>query len=221
MEYEAEAEICHEYIIKGANDYAFRPIIASGSNACVLHYIENNKKCMAGELLLMDFGAEYANYASDCSRTIPVNGKYTGRQKELYKAALRVFKYARSLMKPGTTINKLHKKVCNIWEEEHIKLKLYSKNEVKKQDKKEPLWSKYYLHGTSHFMGLDVHDVGSKDVILRPGMVLTCEPGIYILEENTGIRIENDVLITEKGNVDLMEDIPVEAEEIEDIMNAK
>lgn len=221
MEYGIEAEIVHEYITRGANDYAFQPIVASGSNACVLHYIENNKKCMNGELLLMDFGAEYANYASDCSRTIPVNGKFTKRQKELYEAALRVFKFARSLIIPGTTINKLHKKVCELWQEEHIKLKLYTKNEVRKQDKKEPLWSKYYLHGTSHFMGLDVHDVGGKDVVLKPGMVLTCEPGIYVFEENTGIRIENDILITEKGNVDLMKDIPVEVQEIEDIMNAK
>ncbi len=221
MEYEIEAEISHEYIRRGATDHAFRPIVASGNNACVLHYIDNNKECRNGDLLLMDFGAEYANYASDCSRTVPINGKFTGRQKELYDATLKVFKFARSLMKPGTTINKLHRRVCECWEEEHIKLKLYTKDEVKNEDKKEPFWSKYYLHGTSHFMGLDVHDVGSKDVELKPGMVLTCEPGIYIFEENTGIRLENDILITEKGNVDLMEDIPIEAQEIEEIMNSK
>jgi Xaa-Pro aminopeptidase len=219
-EYEIEAEITHEYIKRGSEGHAFQPIVASGKNACILHYIKNNQECKDGDLVLLDFGAEYANYAADCSRTIPVNGKFNRRQKELYGSVLRVFKFARGIMRKGTTINKLHKEVCGLWEEEHIKLGLYTRNEAKNQNKKEPLWAKYYLHGTSHFLGLDAHDVGNKDVKLMPGMILTCEPGIYIPGENTGIRLENDILITEKGNIDLTGEIPVEPDEIESIMNA-
>ena len=220
MEYELEAEITHEFLKRGSDGHAFQPIVASGKNACVLHYIKNNQKCKNGDLVLLDFGAEYANYAADCSRTIPVNGKFTTRQRDLYNASLRVFRFAKSIIKPGTTINKLHKKVCDFWQEEHIKLGLYTKKEAKNQEKKEPLWTKYYLHGTSHFLGLDAHDVGNKDVELMPGMVLTCEPGLYIPDENTGIRLENDILITNEGNTDLMEDIPIEADEIEGIINS-
>ncbi len=220
-EYEIEAAITYEYLKRGANGHAFHPIVASGANACVLHYIKNNSKLKKGELVLLDFGSEYANYAADCSRTLPVDGKFSRRQKELYNSTLRVFRYARSIMKKGTTINKLHKKVTSCWEEEHIKLGLYTRKDLRNQDKDEPLWGKYYLHGTSHFMGLDVHDVGNKDVELKPGMVLTCEPGIYIPAEKTGIRLENDILITEDGNVDLMDNIPVEPEEIEMLMNAE
>ncbi len=221
MEYEIEAEITHEYLKRGSDGHAFHPIVASGKNACVLHYIKNNQKCNDNDLLLLDFGAEYANYAADCSRTIPVNGRFSKRQKELYEATLRVFRFAKSIMKKGTTINKLHKEVTGLWEEEHIKLGLYTRKEVKNQNKKEPLWAKYYLHGTSHFLGLDAHDVGNKDVKLKPGMVLTCEPGIYIPEENTGIRLENDILITDEGNTDLTGDIPIEPDEIESIMKSK
>jgi Xaa-Pro aminopeptidase len=220
-EYEIEALITYEYLKSGASGHAFQPIVASGANACVLHYIKNNCKLNKGDLVLIDFGSEYANYAADCSRTLPVDGKFSRRQKELYDATLRVFKYAKSIMKKGTTINKLHKKVTSCWEEEHLKLGLYTRKDLKKQDKDEPLWGKYYLHGTSHFMGLDVHDVGNKDVELKPGMVLTCEPGIYIMAEKTGIRLENDILITGDGNVDLMDDIPIEPEEIEMLMNAE
>jgi Xaa-Pro aminopeptidase len=219
MEYEIEAEITHEFLKRGSDGHAFQPIVASGKNACVLHYIKNNQKCRDNDLVLLDFGAEYANYAADCSRTIPINAKFSRRQKELYESTLRVFRFAKSIMKKGTTINKLHKEVCTMWEEEHIKLGLYSRKEAKNQSKEEPLWTKYYLHGTSHFLGLDAHDVGNKDVKLMPGMVLTCEPGIYISEENTGIRLENDILITEGGNIDLTGDIPVEPDEIESIMN--
>ena len=221
MEYEIEAEITCEYLKRGTNGHAFQPIVASGINACVLHYIKNNHKCKNGDLVLLDFGSEYANYAADCSRTLPVNGKFSRRQKELYEATLRVFRFAKSIMKKGTTINKLHKKVTACWEEEHIKLGLYTRQEVKGQDKNEPLWAKYYLHGTSHFLGLDVHDVGNKDTILKPGMVLTCEPGLYIFKENTGIRLENNILITEDGNIDLMENIPIEPDEIEMLMNSE
>lgn len=218
MEFEAEAEITHEFIKLNCDGHAYAPIVASGKNACVLHYITNRDKCKEGDLLLMDFGAEYCNYASDLSRTVPVNGKFTKRQRDLYDATLRVFKFARGLMKPGATINKIHDQVCEKWEEEHVFLGLYTKDEAKNNKEVSPLWFKYYLHGTSHFLGLDVHDTGRKNDELKPGMVITCEPGIYIPEENTGIRIENDILITETGNIDLMESIPIEAEEIEKLM---
>ncbi len=221
MEYEIEAEITHEFLKRGSDGHAFQPIVASGKNACVLHYIKNNQKCMDNDLVLLDFGAEYANYAADCSRTIPISGKFGRRHKELYESTLRVFRFAKSIMKEGTTINKIHNEVCKLWEEEHIKLGLYTSKEAKNRGKEEALWTKYYLHGTSHFLGLDAHDAGSKDVILMPGMVLTCEPGIYIPEEDTGIRLENDILITEEGNIDLTGDIPVEPDEIETLMNTK
>jgi Xaa-Pro aminopeptidase len=217
-EYEIEALIQFEFIRAGSSGHAYEPIVASGKNACVLHYITNNSICRDNELLLLDFGAEYANYASDLSRTIPVSGKFSAKQRQIYKSTLRIFKYARSLMKPGTSIIKFHKEVCKMWEEEHIKLGLYTIDDVKNHKGENPLWFKYYMHGTSHFMGLDVHDVGTRETILEPGMVLTCEPGIYIQEENIGIRIENNILITDNGNTDLMENIPVEAEEIEQLM---
>jgi Xaa-Pro aminopeptidase len=217
-EYEVEAEISYEFLRQGASDHAYAPIIAGGNNACFLHYIENDKKLKDGDMVLMDFGAEYANYSADLSRTIPVNGKFTSRQKEMYEATLRVFKFARSLMIPGTTINKYHKEVCNKWQEEHIKLGLYSEEDVKNHKGDNPLWFKYFMHGTGHFMGLDVHDVGTRDTVLKPGMVITCEPGLYVEEEGIGIRIENDILITKDGNIDLMENIPIEIEEIEALM---
>jgi Xaa-Pro aminopeptidase len=219
LEYEIEAEITYEFLRKGASGHAYAPIIAGGKNACFLHYIENNMTINENELVLMDFGAEYANYSADLSRTIPANGTFTSRQKEMYEATLRVFKFARSLMVPGTTINKYHKEVCKKWEEEHIKLGLYTSADVKNHKGENPLWFHYFMHGTGHFMGLDVHDVGTRDTELRPGMVITCEPGLYVEEEGIGIRIENDILITEDGNKDLMEHIPIEAEEIEEIMN--
>lgn len=218
MEYEIEAEITHEYIRNRANGHSYYPIIASGKNACVLHYIENNKKCKDGDLLLMDFGAEYANYAGDTSRTIPVNGKFTPRQRQVYEAVLRVLKGATKLLVPGTTINKYHDKVCKMMEKELIGLGLFTKAEVKKQDKEKPLFQKYYMHGTSHFMGLDVHDVGSKAQTLKPGMVFSCEPGIYIPDENLGIRLENDILVTKNEPINLMKSIPIEPDEIETLM---
>jgi Xaa-Pro aminopeptidase len=218
-EYELEATITYEFIKRGASGHAYAPIIASGKNACVLHYIENNSTCENGELLLFDFGAEYANYAADLSRTIPVNGRFTKRQREVYEANLRVFRYAKSLMKPGTTINEIHTAVCKNWEEEHIRLGLYSKSDVNKYVGENGLWYNYYMHGTSHFLGLDVHDTGAKDTCLEAGMVLTCEPAIYITEESLGVRIENDILITEAGHIDLMDNIPVEAAEIEELMH--
>lgn len=221
MEYEIEAIICYEFIRQGAGGHAYPAIVASGKNACALHYTENNKQCQSGDLLLMDFGAEYANYAADLSRTIPVNGKFTKRQRDLYEATLRVLKFARSLMIPGTSINKFHKEVCKKWEEEHIQLGLYTAKDVQNHKGENPLWFNYFMHGTSHFLGLDVHDTGTRDTIFEPGMVLTCEPGIYIPDEGIGIRIENNILITEHGNIDLMEDIPFEVDEIESLMGSR
>ena len=185
----------------------------------MLHYIRNDRECRDGDLLLMDFGAEYANYASDCTRTIPVNGRFSKRQRELYEACLRVFRSARSLYRPGTTIEKINQEVGKLWEEEHVKLGLYTGEEVASQDKENPVHRKYYPHGTAHFLGLDVHDVGGKKVELKEGMVLTCEPGIYIPDEGTGIRLENNILITAEGNLDLMEDFPIEPDDLEDRMN--
>lgn len=219
MEYEVEAGIIYEFIRQGARGHAYPPIIASGKNACSLHYNYNNSICKDGDLLLMDFGAEYGNYAADCSRTIPVNGKFTSRQKDLYQSVLDVFRYACTLMRPGNTINKIHSDVCRRFGHEHVKLGLYTSDDLKNETRDNPLYLKYYMHGTSHFLGLDVHDVGSRDAELRPGMVLTCEPGIYIPEENTGIRIENNILITHEGNIDLMADFPIEIEDIERLMS--
>lgn len=217
-EYEVEAELTCEFIRQGASGHAYLPIIAAGANACVLHYVKNDQVCRNGDLLLLDFGAEYGNYAADCSRTIPVNGRFTPRQREIYEANLRVFRKAKALIKPGTTIDKINKEVGRIWEEEHVGLGLYSTRDIQQQSGEEPLYMKYMMHGVSHFLGLDVHDVGSKQEVLKPGMVLTCEPGIYIPAEKTGIRLENDILVTEEGNVDLMEYIPIDSEEIEDLM---
>lgn len=220
FEYEVEAEINYEFTSSGCSGHAYPPIIAGGNNACILHYIENNQRLKNGELVLMDFGAEYANFAADLSRTIPVNGTYSKRQKDAYNATLRVFKFARNLMKPGTNIAKFHKEVCKKWEEEHLALGLYTSKDIEENQSENPLWYNYYMHGTGHFLGLDVHDVGTRETVFEPGMVLTCEPGLYIAKEGLGIRIENNILITENGNLDLMEDIPIEIEEIEDLMNA-
>lgn len=216
-ENEIEAEITRDFI-KSQSAHAYAPIVASGKNALSLHYIDNNSQCKDGELLLFDIGAEFANYASDMSRTIPVNGTFSPRQRECYNAVLRVFKKACQIMVCGTTIESFHQKVAKLLEEEHKNLNLYTEDDIKNQDPKNPLWFKYYPHGTSHFIGLDVHDVGTKQEVFREGMVLSCEPGLYIPEENIGIRIENDILITLDGPVDLMKNIPIEADEIEQLM---
>jgi Xaa-Pro aminopeptidase len=218
FEYEIDAEITHEFLRNGASGHAYYPIVATGENACFLHYVNNKNQCKEGELLLLDFGAEYANYAADCSRTIPVNGRFTPRQRQLYDATYRIFQKARQLMVKGTSITLIQKQVCNLWEEEHLKLGLYSLEDLHRQDPEEPLYQKYYMHGISHFLGLDVHDVGNKNLTLEPGMIITCEPGIYIREEGVGIRIENDILITQDKPIDLMKHIPIEAEEIENLM---
>lgn len=219
-EYEIEAEIIHEFIRSKATGHAYSPIIASGGSACVLHYIDNNKACNSGEVVLMDFGAEYANYAADLTRCIPVDGKFTKRQREVYEAVLRVLRGASKLLVVGNTIPRYHEEVGKMMEEELIKLGLLSAAEVKRQDPKQPLYKKYFMHGTSHFLGLDVHDIGNRYVPFQSGYVLTCEPGIYIPEESLGIRLENNILITERGPVDLMGDIPIEAKDIEELMTA-
>jgi Xaa-Pro aminopeptidase len=217
-EYQLEAEITHEFLWNRADGHAYYPIVASGQSACVLHYIENNRECKDGDLLLLDFGCEYANYAADLSRTIPVNGKFSPRQKECYNAVLRVMKKATMMLRPGTTIDAYHEEVCKLMEAEMIGLGLFTADDVKNQDPEKPLFKKYYPHGTSHYLGLDVHDLGYKQELLRPGMVFTCEPGIYIPEEQIGIRIENDILVTESDPIDLMAHIPIEIEEIESLM---
>ncbi|HNP99774.1 MAG TPA: M24B family metallopeptidase, partial [Bacteroidia bacterium] len=218
-EYQIEAEITHEFLWNRATGHAYSPIIASGASACVLHYTENNRECKDGDVILMDFGAEYANYAADLTRCIPVSGKFTKRQKDVYNAVLRVMRAATKMLVVGNIIPKYHEEVGKLMEQELIGLGLLKAEDVKKQDPKQPLYKKYFMHGTSHFLGLDVHDIGNRYEPMQSGMVFTCEPGIYIPEENLGIRIENDILITEKGPVDLMATIPIEADEIEELMS--
>jgi len=219
-EYEVEAEISHEFI-RNKSVHAYTPIIASGANACVLHYVNNNQKCKKGDLVLMDFGAEYANYASDLTRTIPVSGKFTKRQKNVYNAVLRIMKESTKLLVAGNTLQEYNNEVRALIERELLKLKLITKSDISREDPKNPAFRKYFMHGISHFMGLDVHDLGNRKQPFQEGMIFTCEPGIYIPEEKLGIRIENDILITAKGPKDLMKKIPVEVEEIEELMNKK
>lgn len=218
MEYEVEAEITHEFIRNGATGHAYSPIIASGKSSNILHYVNNDKACKDGELLLLDFGAEYANYAADLTRTIPVSGKFTKRQKEVYNAVLRIQRGAFKLYKPGKRLDDFNKEVGSVITEELLQLGLLKSADVKKQDPEKPLWRKYMPHGTAHYLGLDVHDIGNRYEPMKAGMVFTCEPGIYIKEEGFGIRLENDILITKNGIVDLMKNIPIEAEEIEELM---
>lgn len=220
-EYEVEAELTHEYITNRGTGHAYEPIVATGENACVLHYVSNEAQCKAGELLLMDCAAEYGNYNADLTRTVPVSGKFTPRQKKIYNAVLKVHRQAAAMMRPGITLTELNDEVRLIMESELIDLRLLKKSEVAKQDKNKPLYKKYFPHGTAHFLGLDVHDVGNRFAKLKAGAVLTCEPGIYILEEKLGIRIENNLLVTKDKPVDLMAQIPIEAEEIEQLMNSK
>lgn len=215
MEYEIEAELIHEFIRNRSRGFAFDPIIAGGANACVLHYIDNNKMVKDGDLILLDFGAEYGNYNGDLSRTIPVNGKFTQRQKDVYNAVLNVQRFAKTLLKPGISIPAYHEEVCKFMTEELLKLNLLSQEEVKANPK---AFMKYYMHGTSHHLGLDVHDVMHRWGNLDINNVVTVEPGIYIREEGIGIRIENDVIITQTGVIDLMDDFIIETDEIEAAM---
>jgi len=220
MEYEIEAELSHEFLRNRSRGFAYEPIIASGANSCVLHYIENDKPCKDGDILLLDVGAEYANYNADLTRTIPVNGKFTKRQKDVYNAVLRIQREAMKMLRPGEKYYDYHKEVQRITESELVKLKLIDKTDLKTQDKTRPLFMKYFMHGTGHQLGLDVHDVGSMYHKMQAGQVWTVEPGIYIKEEGLGVRIENNVVIQKEGLRDLMKEIPVEVEEIEDIMNS-
>ncbi len=219
FEFEIEAEFIHEFVRNRSRGFAYSPIIATGGNACVLHYIDNQDQCQDGDLILFDVGAEYANYNADMTRTIPVNGRYTDRQKAVYNAVLRVMRKAMSLLTPGNNLVDYHEEVGKIMESELIELGLIDRTDVKNQDPKHPLYKKYFMHGTSHHLGLDVHDVGSKYMPFEAGMVFTVEPGIYIREENIGIRLENDVVITSNGVNDLMKTIPIETEEIEELMS--
>lgn len=221
FEYEIEAELIHEFTRRRSRGFAYSPIIATGFNACVLHYIDNNTQCRDGEVLLLDVGAEYANYNADLTRAIPVNGRFTPRQKKVYNAVLHVQKAAFDLLRPGNLIPEYHKEVGKIMEAELLDLGLIDRTDIKNQDPDRPAYKKYFMHGTSHHLGLDVHDVGSPFRKFEENMLLTVEPGIYIREENLGIRIENDVVIKKESLLDLMENIPVEADEIEDLMNSK
>ena len=219
-EYEIEAEFIHEFLINRSKKFAYTPIIASGNNANILHYIENNKQCRDGELILMDVGAEYANYSSDMTRTIPVSGRYTQRQKDIYNAVLRVKNNATKMLVTGTDWKKYHVEVGKLMTSELLGLKLLDKSDIQNETKDKPAYKKYFMHGTSHHMGLDTHDYGLLDDPMVENMVFTVEPGIYLPDENFGVRLEDDVVIQKNGSpINLMKDIPIEIEEIEDLMN--
>lgn len=220
MEYEIEAEYIHEFIKNRSKGFAYTPIIASGNNANVLHYIENNKECMAGDMLLMDVGAEYANYASDMTRTIPVSGRFSDRQKAVYKAVLQVKNEATKMLVPGTDWGEYHVEVGKIMTSELLDLGLLDKADIQNEDPEWPAYKKYFMHGTSHHMGLDTHDYGIITEPMTANMVFTVEPGIYIPKEGFGVRLEDDVVIQETGDpMNLMKNIPIEIDEIEDLMN--
>ncbi|WP_372974481.1 aminopeptidase P N-terminal domain-containing protein [Muriicola sp.] len=221
-EYEIEAEFLHEFIRNRSKGFAYTPIIASGNNANVLHYVVNNQQCKDGDLILLDVGAEYANYSSDMTRTIPVNGKFTKRQREVYDAVLRVKDEATKMLVPGTMWAEYHKEVGKIMTSELLGLGLLSKADVQNENKEWPAYKKYFMHGTSHHIGLDTHDYGPLKTPMKANMVFTVEPGIYIPDEGFGIRLEDDVVIQEKGApLNLMKNIPIEAEEIEAIMQSR
>jgi len=221
MEYEIEAEFAHEFLKNRSKGFAYTPIIGSGYNGCVLHYIENNQVCKEGDMLLMDVGAEYANYSSDMTRTIPVNGQFSARQKAVYQAVLNVKNEATKLLVPGTIWKDYHVEVGKMMTSELLGLGLIDKADVQNEDPKWPAYKKYFMHGTSHHMGLDTHDFGPLDTPMTANMVFTVEPGIYIPKEKMGIRIEDDVVIQAEGPpLNLMRNIPIEVEEIETLMNS-
>ena len=220
-EYEIEAELAHEFIRNRSKGFAYTPIIASGQNANVLHYIENNKQCKEGELILMDVAAEYGNYSSDLTRTVPVSGKFTSRQKEVYEYVLKVKKEATKLLVPGTIWKEFHVEVGKLMTSELLKLGLLNKVDIHNESSEKPAYKKYFMHCTSHHMGLDTHDYGLLHLPMEANMVFTVEPGIYIPEEGFGVRLEDDVVIQSKGEPhNLMDSIPIEIEEIETLMNA-
>ncbi len=218
MEYEIEAEIWHSFLSNRATGPAYGSIIASGDRARTLHYVSNNQECKDGELVLMDFGAEYGSYCADLTRTVPVNGKFSRRQKTVYNACLHLHNYARSILKPGITVVDYTEKVGEEATQQFLKIGLLHKADIKNEDPENRAYRKYLYHGISHHLGIDVHDLGTRTAPLKPGMLLTIEPGIYIEEEQMGIRIENNVWLTRNGNTDLMKNIPITAEEIETLM---
>ena len=219
-EYEIEAEFIHEFLRNRSKRFAYTPIIASGNNANILHYIENNKQCKNGELILMDVGAEYANYSSDMTRTIPVSGRYSKRQKDIYNAVLRVKNEATKMLIPGTDWKAYHVEVGKLMTSELLSLGLLDKSDVQNESKEKPAYKKYFMHGTSHHMGLDTHDYGLLEEPMTENLVFTVEPGIYLPKEGFGIRLEDDVVIQKDGApINLMKDIPIEVEEIENLMN--
>ena len=220
-EYEIEAELLHEFISNRSKGFAYSPIIASGKNANILHYIKNNSQCKSGELILIDSAAEYGNYCSDLTRTIPVSGRYSIRQKAVYNAVLNVKKEATALLTPGNLWKEYHEEVGKIMTIELLKLGLIDKNDVKRQNPKSPAYKKYFMHGTSHHIGLDTHDYGLLNEPFEPNMVFTVEPGIYIPNEGFGVRLEDVVVVQDRGEpVNLMKNIPIEIDEIESIMNS-
>lgn len=221
MEYEIEAEIYHDFYSQRATGPAYGSIIAGGDRARILHYVSNNQECKDGEMVLMDFGAEYGGYCADLTRTVPVNGKFTRRQKTVYNACLHLHNYAKSILKPGITIVDYTDKVGEEATQQFLKIGLLKKTEVKNENPENRAYRKYLYHGISHHLGIDVHDLGTRTEPIKPGMVFTIEPGIYIEEEQMGIRIENNFWITRNGNIDLMKNIPITVEEIETLMKKK
>ena len=219
IEYEVEAEYLHEFVRQGSKGFAYSPILGGGESSCVLHYLDNNQPLKEGEVLLMDVGAEYANYNADMTRTIPVSGRYTPRQRAIYDAVLRVKNAATELLKPGNRIPEYHAEVGRLMEKELLDLGLIDKTDIKNENPDWPAYKKYFMHGTSHHLGIDVHDVASIYKVFEPGMVFTVEPGIYVPAEDIGVRIEDNIVITEEGHINLMKNIPIEAEEIEELMN--
>jgi len=217
-EYQVEATLTGRFIFGGAEGHAFHPIAASGNSACTLHYTVNNQICRDGELLLLDFGAEYAHYAADISRTIPVNGQFSERQRQVYATVLDMLKKTRSLMVPGMTMEEMNRKVGEMMNHALVDLELLDKKDLQDLEPHQQPYRKYFMHGVAHHLGLDVHDLSDRFAPFQAGMVLTCEPGIYIAREGIGIRLENDILITDEGPVDLTADIPIEIEEIESLM---
>lgn len=219
MEYELEAEFIHEYTRQGSAGFSYEPIIANGTNACVLHYIENNDTLKDGDLVLFDCGCWHANYASDVTRAFPANGKFSQRQKDVYNAVLRVQKASLDMLRPGNQLHDYHREVGKLMEAELLGLKLIDQTDIKNQDPNWPAYKKYFMHGTSHYLGLDVHDVGLWTAKMEVGNAFTCEPGIYIPEEGIGIRIEDDIVIGTHENLNMTSRIPKEVDEIEDFMN--
>ncbi|WP_339044752.1 aminopeptidase P N-terminal domain-containing protein [Cardinium endosymbiont of Tipula unca] len=220
IEYEIEALLSYEFIRRGSRGFAYTPIIASGANSCILHYVNNDKPCASGELLLLDIGAEYAHYSADLTRVVPIDGRFTARQKEVYNSVLRVLKYAQEILRSGVSFMDYNSAVISMVEHELRTLKLIDTTDIKNQTQATPAYKKYFMHGISHHLGLSTHDLGDVHGIVRPNMVLTVEPGIYIKEEGIGIRLENNIVITKDGSVqNLMQHVPIEAEEIEALMH--